>query len=461
MRMTRSVIGRTLITSAWLGSLALALRVGLTAYDLNPEHFLALIITTYLGLWGLFFFRSTGSRNGDAARFAACTASVLAVVGFLEAPSILSIIDYRVTFATPSPPWKRPGQHPDRELLYVRDGGQRLRRSFEGNELGRLRGAVRWQTYRCDFAYDRRGFRNSDDRTTAEVIVLGDSLIEGLHVSEADLVTTNLARALRCPVANLARTGDGPQQELEVLRRYGLPLGPSTCLWAFYEGNDLDDADRYEENQKHVAQAARENPSRQLYARSLSRNLLAYVIRTWIHPEPRQPARRTTGWFLDAAGAQLPIYFGSDVRRDSSSPEEAAIRESSGLKRFRKTLVAARELCAQNKIELVVVFIPTKFRVYRDLCAFDPDSPCPAWSVDELPAAVGELVSEVSDEIGYLDLSEGFRKAASQGELLYLPDDTHWTSEGHRLSAHAIAEYLRHRHSSVHPPVARTSAPRP
>lgn len=461
MRMTRSVIVRIFITSLWLGSLVLALRVGLTAYDLNPEHFLALIITTYLGLWGLLFFRSSGSRNGDAARFAACTASILAVVAVLEAPAILRVIDYRVTFSTPSPPWKRPGQHPDKELLYARDGGQRLRRTFEGNELGRLRGAVRWQTYRCDFAYDRRGFRNSDELTKADVVVLGDSLIEGLHVAEADLVTTNLARELRRPVVNLARTGDGPQQELEVLRRYGLALGPSACVWAFYEGNDLDDADRYEENQKHVAQAARENPSRQLYARSFTRNLLAYVIRTSIHPEPRQPARRTTGWFLDAAGDQLPIYFGSDVRRDSSSPEEAAIRESSGLKRFRKTLLAASELCAQNKIDLVIVFIPTKFRVYRDLCAFDPDSPCPAWSLDALPAAIGELVREVSDQVGYLDLSVLFRQAASQGELLYLPDDTHWTSEGHRLSADAIAEYLRQRHSSHRTPIARASAHRP
>ena len=129
---------------AWVGGLALAFRVALTAYDVNPEQLVGLFISTYLGAWGLLFFRSASGPAADGARFAACTASILLALTAIEVPALCHLIDYRVVFSTPTPAWKRSGQHPDRELLYVRDGHQRIRRSFEGNELGRLRGAVPW-----------------------------------------------------------------------------------------------------------------------------------------------------------------------------------------------------------------------------------------------------------------------------------------------------------------------------
>src|SRR5262245_50758451 len=132
MRMTRARIGRLIFSLTWLGGIALALRVGVTAYDTNPEHVLALLVSTYLALWGLLLFRSSGERTHDALRFAICTCSILTVVLGFELPALINVIDYRAVFATPTPAWKRPGQHPDRELLYVRDGHQRIRRSFQG-----------------------------------------------------------------------------------------------------------------------------------------------------------------------------------------------------------------------------------------------------------------------------------------------------------------------------------------
>ena len=121
-------------------------------------------------------------------------------------------------------------------------------------------------------------------------------------------------------------------------------------------------------------------------------------------------------------------------------------RDSPAMEAVRDTLAEAHAACARRGVELVVAFVPAKFRVYRDLCTFEEHSPCRDWPVDDLPDALREAVASISPEIGYLDLTPRFRSAAARGALPYLPDDTHWSPEGHREAAEAVAEFLdRHR----------------
>ena len=42
------------------------------------------------------------------------------------------------------------------------------------------------------------------------------------------------------PVANLGVSGYGSLQELKVLEKYAVPLGPKMVAWFFFEGNDLE-----------------------------------------------------------------------------------------------------------------------------------------------------------------------------------------------------------------------------
>src|SRR5205823_13062293 len=91
------------------------------------------------------------------------------------------------------------------------------------------------------------GFRNVRDLREAKVVVLGDSFVEGGLVAADNLMTATLERLLGCNVANLGQSAYGPQQELAVLKRYAGPLRPRLCIWTFYEGNDLEDVERYEQ----------------------------------------------------------------------------------------------------------------------------------------------------------------------------------------------------------------------
>ena len=154
-----------------------------------------------------------------------------------------------------------------------------------------------------------------------------------------------------------------------VLRRFGVLRRPSVCIWSFYEGNDLADIDEYAIQRERIEEALRTgqglNPT--LIERSFVANALGFALRTWIDPAPRRPASQHRGWFTDDRGNCVPLYFASgDYRRPAvnSAPSAAA------LDRFRGILRNAHSLCRDRGIRLVVVFIPTKLRVYSGACRF-------------------------------------------------------------------------------------------
>jgi hypothetical protein len=433
---------RVLFGVGWLGGLALALWLGAAGRDVRPGQLIGLLLAIYLGAWGLVFFRSRWGPMGNAARFLACTASILVAVEALEASALFHLVDYRSIFQSPTAPWERPRNRPDPDLLYTRAGHQRVRKVMTGNDIARLHGAKSWKIYHCDLRYDRDGFRNRSDLDSADLIVLGDSFIEGMQMADAELITARLAVHLDRTVANLGRTGDGPQQELHILRRYGLGLRPRTCIWAFYEGNDLQDARRYEPGQEAVRRFAQQGGSPAFGALSFTMNWLEYLIRTRLSPEPRPAARLYIGRFVDHTGKQVDMYFGSEDQHDESV-SVGSLATSPELKRVQSQLAEAHSLCRRQGIQLVVMFIPSKFRVYRDLCTFDRDSPCLAWPDNDLPRALKAKLDEISAEISFLDLTPRFHAEAARGSLIYLPDDTHWSSEGHRVAAQELAGFLR------------------
>ena len=226
-----------------------------------------------------------------------------------------------------------------------------------------------------------------------------------------------------------------------MLRRYALPRRPLVCVWAFYEGNDLQDIAAYESYRRDLPHILHDRRSGSLYGRSFVRNALAFVIRTGLRPAPRRPARLFTGRFLDRSGRPLPIYFGTGVQHGEGGP--ALPRDGCPeLGKVQSILAEAHTLCRRQGVDLVVVFVPSKFRVYRDACSFEGDSPCRSWPVDDLPGALRSAAAAVSPAVGFLDLTPPLQAEAAGGALLYLPDDPHWTADGHRAAARALADYL-------------------
>jgi hypothetical protein len=440
--MRRRRHARILFSLGWVSALGLALRIGATAYGVTPEQLLGLFVAGYLGIWGLIFFLSRRSRTADAARFTAVTGSILLTVAAFEAPAALGLVNYRSVFKIPTATWRRPGFRPDPELVYVREGNSHARWDCVGSERHCLRGATPATVYRCDFRLDRDGFRNPPGLDTPDVAIVGDSFIEGAHVGDSELITARLARLSGLAVANLGCTGYGPRQELVVLHRHALGRKAKTCVWAFYEGNDLQDIHEFEAHQKDLRRILRSVGGESLYGRGFVRNALQYAIQSWLRPEPRRSARLFTGRFIDDSDREIPIYFRSGVQHGDGAPRLP--REGSPeLDLVRSWLAEANAMCRKQGAELIVLFIPSRFRVYRDVCTFEPDSPCRSWPVDDLPGALGKLVAAMSPGVRFLDLTPRFRAEAADGGLPYLADDSHWSARGHQVAAEELAPLLR------------------
>ena len=227
-------------------------------------------------------------------------------------------------------------------MIYVRQGHQRMRFRYDGAELYGLRGAKPWRRYNCDLALDANGFRNPADADAADVVVIGDSFIEGLHVEAPELMTARLAEALGRSVVNLGRTGYGPQQERNVLVRHGLDLAPKTCVWAFYEGNDLQDLHEFDANQKNLKWILDDRRSKSFYSRCFLRNSLGFAIRRWLRPDPTRPAEAYAGRFTDRAGKDVAIYFSTGIQHGDGGPKFPR-GDSTELKRVEAILAEARD----------------------------------------------------------------------------------------------------------------------
>ena len=58
----------------------------------------------------------------------------------------------------------------------------------------------------------------------ADIVFIGDSFTEAASVAEEDTFVRRVAKASGLKAVNLGRGAYGPQQELIVLKRYGLAL---------------------------------------------------------------------------------------------------------------------------------------------------------------------------------------------------------------------------------------------
>ena len=92
---------------------------------------------------------------------------------------------------------------------------------------------------------DRFGFNNPDqvyEQTENRIILMGDSFVHGYHVNEGNDIASHM-RKLGHNTINLGQGGNGPIQNLAILREYTNHLSPNVIFWFFYS-NDLIDLER-------------------------------------------------------------------------------------------------------------------------------------------------------------------------------------------------------------------------
>jgi hypothetical protein len=383
-------------------------------------YLLAGILAFYLLGWAAVLAFARRRREELAKGFAVASASAVLLVGLMEALVLVHLADFRVLFGTPAAqPWSHPGNLVDPTLLHLHQPHDDF--VWDG---------VRYQ-------YDWNGFRNRLDVRSADVVVVGDSFIEGWGVTAPELVTSRLAGDLQVEVVNLGQSWYGPQQELEVLRRYGLPLRPRVCVWAFFEGNDLQDVERYEKALPVWNELSRRNHS--FFLRSFTRNSL-YALRRLIRTRLGEDATGTlaypSGLFHEHGGKDVRMYFEYKSHRLST-------KETAALRTVGRVLGEAGGLCQRQGARFLVVFVPSKDRIYLDRTRFAAHAEPLRWGRNDLPRRLERLVRWVDPGAEFVDLTPVFRARAARGDILYFPQDSHWSPLGHAVAARVIAARLR------------------
>ena len=141
---------------------------------------------------------------------------------------------------------------------------------------------------------------------------------------------------------------------------------------------------------------------------------------------------------MDSEGKEQRLYV-----KGRSVSVTLTKQELDDLQKTIAVLEEAHRLVQQEGAHLIVVFAPVAYRVYHEITDFEGiGGGVTRWDVNDLPDRLRGLLAEISPDIGYLDLTPALRSAARNNTLVFLHDDTHWTVEGHRVVAEALAEAL-------------------
>lgn len=414
-----------LTVCVWAGAMA-----GLWAVTSSPVHFAGNLVATYLLAWGLVFLLAQRPRAVLAQWFTLFTVSLGLAIGALELLALTRVIDYRIALRTPIfAPWRNPRYLLDPELVHVRRPHDHIVGVSRGGDIAWVYDIPEAQEHQHDLKYDQHGFRNETDLSQADIAVLGDSFIEGLGVPTDRIVTAVLSRLQEKPVANFGQIGYGPQQELVALKRYALLLRPRVVVWAFFEGNDLKNVHSYN---TLMADWPRQSAAFHSFPeRSFAKNALLAVFQRVGKPKP--PSR----WHGRFETREGPVRMHFLYPGTPLSAEDL-----DALKQTGELLAVAHQSCASQAAQLVVVFVPSKYRVYNGLLRYEVGSECVAWVLNDLPDRLRAIVGGISDRIGFVDLTPAFASRAAKGELLYFLDDSHWSAAGHQLAAEVIHRHL-------------------
>lgn len=422
----------------FVGGVALVFKSGLSTAVPDARHLFSILGASYFLAWGAYALLSHIPRDEIRSQFVLMTLSLAAAFLLAEVPVWLNLIDYRKTFGSTSfLPWERPNYVPDRELLALPRPGSTVKTVFGRGNIGEGICLPVRPAEPFDVKYDKNGFRNEQDLAEAEVAVIGDSYVESPMMPGPLLATTRLAELYGRAVANLGQSGYGPQQELVVLKRYALPLRPKWIVWVFYEGNDLADAQSYEERVSFLN--GMWNSLNRAWDRSFTLNSLMALAR-WTHGcVPNQRIAGNYGLIDGEDGHEQRVYF-----LDHSSSIVPAMQELEALQTTANALKAAYQLARSEGAEFMVAFAPTKFRVYHDIARFDGNTQGDLkwWVLNDLPERLHRLVADISQDIHYVDLTPALSAAAKAKQLVFIPDDTHWTSDGHRVVAETLHRAL-------------------
>lgn len=308
-------------------------------------------------------------------------------------------------------------------------------------DLAALAGEGRFrEPRRIVFRTDSAGFRNVAEEGPFDLLVLGDSFSAGAGTTDDETFARLLATRYGHHPYNLSYPG-GPYDQFVnfAIESPRLAFAPgATIVWAFYTGNDLDDAggDIWEVDKL---------PWRGLVGQ------WQVEFRTFRNRSPLNQWMQALRWRWRGQGGGVIVREMPDRRAMLfqhahevwGTRSRAEVEAHPNFQKLERTMVAMRDLASARRLPITILILPTKGEVYRwvldrrEPAREDTDSSGFAQSVLGLCV---RLQLRCADTKPYL-VEEARRAYAASGELLWWRDDTHWGEHGHA----AVAEFIARR----------------
>lgn len=329
------------------------------------------------------------------------------------------------------------------------------------------------EKHRYPFRTDAEGFRNSAVREKIDVAALGDSFTDAMTSPAEEGWPARLEQITGQKVQNYGTSAFGPQQELYVLQDYAIRHQPHHAVLAFFAGNDLFDAERFERWERAGDKPGEETTGWRLqkrfrrYETLFLTTLVRVALPVSARPRtPSPPANTNPTVRFDRGIYEIPT--GGGVLRFAVMPaylqKLASSRQdferSRGWELTRTTLLKMKATCDRAGSQLTVMFIPAKAAVYWPLIEH-------SLGADELQRAIdfsclynhmqlraadlhanrlaqNDLLRDFCNEarIPFLDLTPALEQNAADGRAVYFPDDAHWNAAGHDVAARELAKFL-------------------
>jgi len=274
-------------------------------------------------------------------------------------------------------------------------------------------------------AYGHRGGVHSLNKTAGffRVLTLGDSFTEGVQVGEKEVFTAQLEQAdSHLEVLNSGVGGYGTVQEYLYLASEGLKFHPDLVLLMFYENDLTDNGLSYYPGFGPRPYAKMDGNEFQIIE-----TLDPSAYEKFTLPAPFRMSLNSYSYLYYFANSRIYQRFHAKRMLEWQKADLQVLDSGTRYKLFFGTLDKIRELLAGQKIPFVVVLIPSQ----QDA----------AKGTSEIASTIEDYCEKTS--IQCQSLLDRFHKETWSGSLLYFHGDIHWTSEGHKLAAHEILNYIR------------------
>ena len=245
--------------------------------------------------------------------------------------------------------------------------------------------------HRFRFHTDAEGFRNPATREQFDVAALGDSFTDAMTMAVEASWPMQLERKLGVAVQNYGTAGFGPRQELFVLKDYVAAHRPRVVVLAFFAGNDIFDAEAFDDFERSGGTRQRASPGwriKEVVSRAdtwyvvsafragvawLGKHTAPAVAVAAVEPAPSARATDIQGPSFDRGMFAVPM--GGRLMRWAFMPPYLNIlnfseQELAARRGWTLTGRAIREMQSVSRsfgAQFVVMFIPFKSQVYLPL----------------------------------------------------------------------------------------------